>query len=291
MLELQEVPEPVAGEGELLIDVVSSGVNMADAASTRGQYAASPPPPFIPGLEVAGRDQDGRPVLAVVASGGYAERVVADRRLVFSAAELDLENAGGSLLVTLTAFFALAQVARIRPGESVLITAAAGGLGATCIQVARALAAGRITAVAGTEPKREFARRQGADTAIGYEDEFPAVDVVIETVGGEVFDRCLAATRHLGRVVPLGASAGVPPSIPDWNQLRRRNVAVMPFSFGMYRGAHPELVAETAADAWGMLRSGQVKPPVTRTLPLAEAAQAHLLLTSRQTMGKVLLRG
>ena len=107
VLELQEVPDPAAGAGELLIDVVSSGVNMADASSTRGQYAASPPPPFIPGLEVAGRDQEGRPVLAIVRSGGYAEKVVADQRLVFPAADLDLESAGGSLLVTFTAFYAL----------------------------------------------------------------------------------------------------------------------------------------------------------------------------------------
>ena len=96
--------------------------------------------------------------------------------------------------------------------------------------------------------------------------------------------------EHRFQVVPLGASSGTPPQIPDWNHLRRRNVGVLPFSFGMYRGAHPELVAATAAAAWAMLRSGQVVPPLTRTLPLAEAASAHRLLTSRQTMGKLLLK-
>ena len=171
-----------------------------------------------------------------------------------------------------------------------LVTAAAGGLGATSIQMARALGVGDIIGLAGSAEKRDFALRQGADQALSYEDEIPPVDVVIETVGGELFDRCLAATRHLGRIVPLGASSGTAPVIPDWNQLRRRNVGVLPFSFGMFRGAHPELVAETAHDAWELLRSGQIKPPVTATFALADAAEAHRLLTTRQTMGKLILR-
>ncbi|MGH7902983.1 MAG: zinc-binding dehydrogenase [Candidatus Dormibacteraceae bacterium] len=289
VMELREQPDPVPAPGQVLIRVASAGVNFADVHSIGGHYAAAPEPPFIPGLEVAGTDPQGRPVTALVTSGGYAELVAADAALVFPAAGDDLSRAGGDLLVTLTSYFALAEAARLRPGESVLVTAAAGGLGSTCIQVARALGAGRVIGMASTPEKRRLALEQGADEAIGYQDPIPAVDVAVESVGGEVFDRCLAAVRPLGRIIPLGASSGEPPSVADWDGLRRRNVIVAPISFGMYRRNHPELVAAQAGPAIEMLRSGRVRPPVSRGLPLVEAELAHRLLTSRQTTGKLLL--
>lgn len=144
--------------------------------------------------------------------------------------------------------------------------------------------------VASTEPKRSFALEQGADQALSYEDELPEVDVVVDGVGGEIFDRCLKAVRHLGRMLSLGASSGLPPAIPSWDQLRRSNVAICAMSFGMFRRAHPELVRAAGEGALDLLRSGQVKPPVTRVLPLAEAPEAHRLLTTRQTTGKLILR-
>lgn len=289
VMKLQEVPEP-DGAGKVLIDVASCGVNFADALSVGGKYAASPPPPFVPGLEVAGRDASGRPVMAILVAGGYAEKAAADPALVFDAEGMDLARAGGSLLVTFTAFLGLARAGRLEPGETVLVTAAAGGLGSTACQVARALGAERVIGVASTEEKRRFALEHGADEAIGYEDSFPPVDVVVETVGGEVFDRCLEATRHLGRIVTLGASSGTPPTIPSWDQLRRRNVSISAISFGMFRRANPELVREVGADAVALLRAGDVVPPVTEVFPLAEAGEAHRRLTGRATMGKLLLQ-
>lgn len=128
VMALREVPEPEP-EGRVLIEVASAGVNFADASSTLGKYAASPPPPFIPGLEVAGTDPSGRPVLALLVSGGYAERVAADPGFVFDAEGVDLGQAGGSLLVSFTAYLGLHRMARLRPGETVLVTAAAGRWG------------------------------------------------------------------------------------------------------------------------------------------------------------------
>jgi NADPH:quinone reductase len=294
VLELQEVPQPSvepASDGQVLIRVASAGVNFADTLSTRGLYAASPPPPFVPGLEVAGvAVEGGAPVMAILASGGYAEMAVADRRLVFPADGLDVAAAGGYLLVTLTAYYSLAEAVRVRPGESVLVTAGAGGLGSTAIQVARALGASRITAVASTEEKRRYALEHGADQAIGYEDAFPRTEVVFDSVGGDVFAKCLEAVPPLGRMALSGASSGSPPEVPGFDVLRRRNVGVFCFSFGMLRRADPGLVALTAPRAVELLRSGRVRPPVGEALPLEAAAEAHRRLVSRQTVGKVVLR-
>ena len=291
VLEVQQVPEPVPAEGQVLIRVQSAGVNFADTLSTRGLYAASPPPPFVPGLEVAGTEaESGRPVLAILASGGYAELAAADPRLVMPAEGLDLAEAGGYLLVTLTAYYALAEAVRLRAGESVLVTAGAGGLGTTAIQVARALGAGRICAVASTEAKRRYALEHGADEAIGYEDEFRRSDVVFETVGGEVFSKALESVPPLGRMALIGASGGAPPEVPGFDALRQRNVGIFCFSFGMLRRADPKLVAATAPKAVELLLSRRVRPPVGEALPLEAAAEAHRRLVSRQTVGKLVLR-
>lgn len=289
VLEAQDVPQPEP-DGRTLIRVRSAGVNFADTLSTRGLYAASPPPPFVPGLEVAGEDlASGSPVMAILASGGYAEVAAADPSLVFAADGLDLAEAGGYPLVTLTAYYALAEATRLRAGESVLVTAGAGGLGSTAIQVARALGAGRITAVASSPEKRAFALARGADAAIGYEDEFPRAEVVFDSVGGDLFAKCLEAVPPLGRIALLGASSGTPPEVPGFDTLRRRNAGIFAFSFGMLRRADPALVARTALPAMELLRQRRVRPVVGEALPLAEAAAAHRRLVARQTVGKLVL--
>jgi NADPH2:quinone reductase len=290
VLELVDLEDPQPGAGEVRINVVRAGVNFADLLSIGGHYAAAPPPPFTPGLEVSGTDAGtGRPVIAVVRAGGFAEKVVADARFVFDAAELDLERAGGWPLVTITAYCALVELARLHPGETVLVTGAAGGLGSTTVQLAKALGAGRVVGVASTAEKRAFAMNLGADDAIGYEDAIPPVDVVVDGVGGEVFERALAAVRPLGRMVLVGASSGHVPVIPSFDALRRRNVGILPFSFGMLRGADPGRAADLGRAAIELLRSHGAAPPIGRTFALAEAAQALEMLGSRQTMGKLLL--
>jgi NADPH2:quinone reductase len=289
VLQLQDVPEPAPAAG-VLIRVASAGVNFADALATQGKYAASPPPPFVPGMEVAGVEvSSGRPVMALLLAGGYAEVAAADPRLVFDATGLDLGSSGGHLLVTLTAYYALAEMARLRPGESVLVTAGAGGLGSTVIQVAKALGAGRVVAVCSTEDKRRFALEQGADAAVGYDDPLPRSEVVFDSVGGEVVPRLLDAVPHLGRILLIGASSGTPPEIPGFDALRRRNAGVLCFSFGMLRRGDPERVAATAGAAVDLVRSGKVRPAVGRAFPLEEAAAAHRALVGRQTVGKQLL--
>lgn len=246
---MADQPEPAAGPDRVLIDVVSAGVNFADTLATRGLYAASPPPPYIPGMEIAGREVgSGRPLLALLPAGGYAERAAAERGFPFPAEGLDLETAGGYLLVALTAFYALRHAARIREGESVGVTAAAGGLGSTALQVARALGAGRLIGIASTSEKREFARSQGADEVFGYEDELPRLDLLFDSVGGPDLERRLDSVGPLGRAVLLGASSGEAPVIPSFDALRRRNVGIFAMSFGMLRRNAPEILGATAAE-------------------------------------------
>jgi NADPH:quinone reductase len=131
--------------------------------------------------------------------------------------------------------------------------------------------------------------RQGADEAIGYDDPTPPVDVVLDGVGGPMFGHIFSAVRPLGRIVLFGASSGQAPEIPSFDVLRRHNVGILPFSFGMLRGADAERGAELGRAAVDLLRSGRVAPPIGRTFALADAAQALEMLSSRQSMGKLLL--
>ena len=289
VLELQEVAAPVAEPGRVLIKVHRAGVNFADLSATLGKYAQASPPPFIPGLEVSGHDvATGRPVFAIVPDGGYAELVAAD--FAWSAEGLNLDEAAGYALTGLTAFYALRHVGRLQRGETVLVTAAAGGVGSSAIQVARALGAGRVVGVASTPEKRARAVELGADEAVGYDDALPGpFDVMVDTVGGEIFTRALEAMAPFGRMVCIGASSGEPQRIPGVGDLRLRGVGVLPFSMGAFRALHPEQFLSTSAEGLELIRSGALRPPVGRVLPLAEAAEAHRLLGGRATTGKLLL--
>jgi NADPH:quinone reductase len=289
VLELQDVPEPEPRPGQVLIKVHRAGINFADLSSTLGRYAMAPPPPFIPGLEVSGHDvATGKPVFAIVPSGGYAELVAAD--LAWSAEGLDLDDAAGYPLAGLTAFYALRHVGRLQPGETVLVTAAAGGVGSSTIQVARALGAGRVIGIASTPEKRAHALTMGADEAVGYEDPIPGpVDVMVDMVGGDVFKRAVEAMAPFGRMVCIGSTSGQVQQIPGVGELRMLGVGVLPFSMGAIRVRHPEIFARTSGEGIELMRSGALRPPIGRVLPLAEAAEAHRLLGGRQTMGKVLL--
>ena len=289
VLELQEVPEPETRPGQVLIKVHRAGVNFADLSSTLGRYAQAPPPPFIPGLEVAGHDvATGKPVFSIVPSGGYAEFVSAE--FTWSAQGLDLDDAAGYPLVGLTSFFALRHVGRLQRGETVLVTAAAGGVGSSTIQVARSLGAGRVIGIASTPEKRARALALGADEAVGYDDPIPGpVDVMVDMVGGDVFLRAVEAMAPFGRMVLIGASSGQVQQIPGVGDLRVRGVGVLPFSMGALRARHPDVFAKTSAEGIDLIRSGALRPPIDRVLPLAEAAEAHRLLGGRATMGKVLL--
>jgi NADPH2:quinone reductase len=209
--------------------------------------------------------------------------------MVFDADGLDLERAGGFALVTLAAYYGLVHAARLVKGETVLVLAAAGGLGSAAIHIARAHGAGCVVAVASTEGKRALALELGADAAYGYDDEFPEVDVVVDGVGGDAFLRALRATRRFGRVLAVGAASGAGLALPSFQELRERAVAVVPFSFKALRTRDPEFVAQTAPAALDLLRSGAVAPRV-QDAPLSDAQEVLRRLAARATVGKHVLR-
>jgi NADPH:quinone reductase len=283
------LPAPTPAPGRVLVRVASAGVNFSDVLTIAGRYPG-PPPPFVPGIEVAGLTADARPVIALLESGGYAEVASADERMVFSADGIDVERAGGYGLVTLAAYFGLRRAARLEPGETVMVLAAAGGLGIAAMQVARALGAGRVIAVASTPEKLSLALTLGADEAVLYGDDLPAADLVVDGVGGLAFAQAYRATRRLGRVLIVGASSGEPPPLPAFQELRERGVGLVPFSFKALREHAPDLVAREAPAALDLIRRGEVRPHVADAMPLADAPLALSRLAARETVGKLLLR-
>ena len=163
-------------------------------------------------------------------------------------------------------------------------------VGSCAIQVARALGAGRIIGMAGSAEKRTQALSLGADVAIDYSEPIPEkVDVMVDMVGGDAFGRAVESMAVFGRMVCIGSASGQVQQIPTVGVLRMLGVGVFPFSMGALRARDPELFLRTSAEGIELMRSGKLRPPIGTVLPLAEAAEAHRLVGSRATMGKVLL--
>ncbi len=301
-----EVPDPVAGPGETLVEVAAAGVNFGDIKQiagehTDGPYAPAGPLPRIPGLEVVGRTPDGRRVLGALPQGGYAEKaVVADRDLVEVPEGVGAGEALALLVQGLTAWHLLRSAARMAPGESVVVHAAAGGTGSLAVQLAREFGAGRIIATASSEDKRAFALELGADAAIdgaaeGYRERVldanhgRPVDIVLDAVGGPVLDSALGALGHLGRLVTYGASSRQPASAIAPGRLALESLTVAGFWLipllardGAGGPALEELLDLTARR--------RLRPLVGAEYDLARARDAHEDLLARRTKGKLVLR-
>jgi len=300
VLELADLPTPAAGEDEVLIKVSRAGLNYADTHQRTNSYLAPAELPMVPGAEVAGvRDDTGERVVALCGTGGYAEYATAPAALTFSIPEgVDDGTALALLLQGLTAYHLLQTSAKLATGESVVIHAAAGGVGSLAVQLAGPMGAGRVIATASTEEKRQLALDLGADEAIesspdGMQERIEEanagakVDVVLEMAGGEVFEQSLAALAPFGRLVAYGIAS------QDQNEVRtgelmRRSRAVVGFWL-MHCIGHPDMVDEALADLFARVASGQLRAVVGRTYPLDEAPEAHAAMQERRTTGKVLL--
>lgn len=290
-LAVEDVPEPEAGEGQSVVEVKAAGINFADVLIQNGQYPQPPPLPTILGSEVAG-DLDGRRVLAFVrhSGGGYAERAAVDDEWVFELPQGASYAEGAALLTTyLTAWIPLVRLARIHPDSNVLVTAAAGGVGTAAIQVATFCGA-TITAVAGSDAKRELARSLGAQRTVTYEEiaELDDIDVVLDPVGGPVFSDCLKALRPLGLAIAIGFAGGAWEQV-DPARLVGRNVGVLGFYLGRLMGLRPEVVREEVHELLALWRRGALRPVIGAEFPLELANEAHELIASRQSTGKVVL--
>ena len=299
VLELVDIPKPVAGPGELLVRISRTGVNFADTHATRDDYLARQSLPLIPGAELVGTTEDGRRVAAIVPDGAYAEYIcVPESSLVPVPDEVDDEQAAGLLIQGLTADAILRISAGIKPGESVAVNAAAGGTGSLALQIARSIGAGRLIAMASSPDKRELTVELGADVAVDSrsgslkEDLIAAnegrlVDVILEMAGGEAFEQCLSALAPFGRLVTFGIASSEENRVRT-GSLMRHSRAVIGFWI-THLLARPDLVKPGLERVLGAAADGQLRTVTGGTYPLEEAAEVHRALAARRTIGKILL--
>ena len=288
--ELADLPDPAA-DGKTVVRVRAAGVNFADILIRRGRYPQMPELPAVLGSEVAGELSDGTRVMAFTSGGGgYAEQAAVDPASVVPLPEhASFAEGAGFLLTFLTAYVPLTRQVRLRPGATVLVYAAAGGVGTAAIQVARALGA-RVVAAAGSAEKLDSCRELGAEEAHVYA-ELPddlQVDVVVDPVGGELFASSFQRLRPLGTVIAIGSAAGAWTEV-DPARLVGRNSALAGFYLGRLMRLDPDVVAECLGELLDLWRSGAISPLVGAEFPLAEVEAAHELVESRRSVGKVVL--
>jgi NADPH2:quinone reductase len=293
-----EVPDPVPGEGEVLIEVARSGINFADTHATRNDYLAEQALPLIPGAEVSGRTPDGRRVAAILPSGAYAQKVAAhEAMLVPLPDEVSDDQAAALLLQGLTAIGLVRHCARLQEGETVVVEAAAGGTGSLSVQIAKRAGA-RVIGLASSEEKRAQVERLGADAtvdsrsedlgaAIRAANDGDRVDAVLHMSGGDAFDQELGVLAPLGRMVVFGIASREQRDVST-AALLRGSKAVIGFWL-VHLLARRELVAPMIGELLGAVAAGELEVTVGDVYPLSEAARAHEDLIARRTSGKLLL--
>ena len=308
-LALAELPSPPIAQGSVRVAVHAVGVNFADLLIVQGKYQEKPALPFSPGFEIAGVVTElgpgaqgvalGDRVLGIMDHGAYADEVVlrADRVMTIPAA-MEFPTAAGFPVAYGTSHGALEWRARLRPGETLLVLGAAGGVGLTAVEIGKAMGA-TVIAVAGGAEKLEVARRQGADHLIDYSREDlrgrikeitggRGPDVIYDPVGGDVFDQCLRSIAWEGRIIVIGFAGGRISQIPA-NLVLVKNCDVIGFYWGSYRRHKPAQVRQSFKTLLSWFEAGKLKPHVSHTLDLAEAGRALALLAERKATGKVVL--
>ncbi|HKY44232.1 MAG TPA: NADPH:quinone oxidoreductase family protein [Pyrinomonadaceae bacterium] len=298
-LELVELPDPQPQPGQVRIRVEASGLNYADVMQREGLYPGGPKPPFIPGLEAAGVVEEGDSlpagmrVMAIAASGCHAERVCFNASACLPLSDsMSFVEAAAFPVQYLTAYHALTTCGRATAGESVLIHAAAGGVGTAAVQIGKLLGL-HVIATASSEEKRKRVLDLGADQAFSYE-EFDqklagktAPVLILEAVGGDVFRRSLAILPSLGRLVVFGAASKDVQPVDTLKLLFRSHSVI-----GLHLNAifeRPHLLQESVKQLLGWIEQGKLKMQVGHTLPLANIREAHELISSRQSYGKIVL--
>ncbi|TDD22530.1 NADPH:quinone oxidoreductase family protein [Kribbella turkmenica] len=300
VLEVSDVPEPAAADGQVLITVDRAGINYADTHQVENSYLSRTVLPLIPGGEVVGRTGDGRRVVALVGSGGYAERAVAHAPYVWEVPEGVSDGQALALVLQgTTAWHLLRTSTHLRSGESVLVHAGAGGVGSLAVQLAKLWGAGRVIAAASTDEKRKQVLELGADAAVdgtpdGLKDRIleanagKPVDIVLEMVGGPAFDESFAALARFGRLVTFGAASRQAAAPIDASRLMKGSKTIAGFWLAdCFR--EPALLGDPLAELFDLTANGTLRPIVGGEYPLSEAATAHADLRARRTVGKLVL--
>jgi NADPH:quinone reductase len=299
VMRLADVADPQPADGEVVVEVARAGINFADTHVTRNDYLAKHELPLIPGGEIAGRTPDGRRVAALLANGGYAQKVAVNEAVLVPVPDqVSDEEAAALLLQGLTARSLLRLSARLEKGESVVVQAAAGGTGSLAVQLARQMGAGRVIGLASSAKKRELARRLGADVAVDSQAEDlesaileandgQPVDVVLEMTGGESFGAGLRALAPFGRLVTYGLASRKPVEVRNVD-LMRTSRSVVGFWL-MHLFGRPRELREGIAELLGAVAARELEVVIGDVYPLSEAHRAHEDIAARRTHGKLLL--
>src|SRR3954470_10420756 len=299
VLQVADVPQPEPQDGQVLIKVEAAGMNFADTHQRENSYLAKYELPLILGGEVAGTTEDGERVVALLASGGYAEYAVAPKETVFPLPDGVEPGPALSLLIQgLTAWHLYRTQARVAEGESVVVISGAGGVGNIALQLGKSMGAGRVIATASTEEKRNLCLELGADAAVDpaaenltealiEANDGERVDVVFEMAGGRTFDQAIEALAPFGRIVAYGI-AGREQNTVETGRLMRKSRSVIGFWL-MHCLGRRDMMEEPLADLFDRAARGDLVPQLGTTYGLSEVRRAHEDLQGRRTSGKLLL--
>ncbi|MEN8181187.1 MAG: NADPH:quinone oxidoreductase family protein [Myxococcota bacterium] len=308
-LAVREIADPQIGPGRMLVDVHASGCNFFDILMVRGQYQVKPSFPFVPGAELAGVVREVGPgvegfrpgdrVFASAGLGGFAEGASVPARSAWPLPEgMSFEEGAALPIIYPTSYAGLVHRAALAEGETLLVHAAAGGVGIAAVQIGKALGAS-VIATAGGQEKLEVARQAGADVLIDYrEEDFVArvkeatagrgADVIYDSVGGDVFDRSLKCIAWNGRLLVIGFASGRIPEVKA-NRILLKNIAIVGLHWGAHAQHEPERIGEVMERLFDLHKRGVVRPVLYGTYPLQRVAEALGELGSRRTWGKVIV--
>ena len=308
-LTLEERPTPVPGKGEILVDVKAAGVNFPDVLTVQGKYQFKPELPFVPGVEVAGivagvgegvtSRKVGDRVISTLPIGGFSEQCIGSEHGSFSMGEtMSFDQAAGFAITYGTSYYALKQQAKIRPGETILVLGAAGGVGIATIQIAKAMGA-TVIAAASTEDKLDFACEAGADLRINYSEENlkeqvksltggKGVDVIYDPVGGDFSEQAFRAIAWDGRFLVIGFASGPIPAIP-LNLMLLKGASLVGVFWGAWAARFPLESQNNFDELIKMIDSRQFSPLVTEVYPLDQYKAAFASISERKAKGKVIL--
>ncbi|MER6380630.1 NADPH:quinone oxidoreductase family protein [Streptomyces sp. NPDC001250] len=299
VMHLAEVERPTPGDGQVLLRVRAANINFPDALLCRGQYQVRPPLPFTPGVEICGETADGRRVIAnpALPYGGFAEYALADARALLPAPEaLDDAEAAALHIGYQTGWFGLHRRARLEAGETLLVHAAAGGVGSAAVQLGKAAGA-RVIGVVGGADKAAVARELGCDVVVDRrsEDVIAAVkeatggrgaDVIYDPVGGEAYAQSAKLVAFEGRIVVVGFASGSIPS-PALNHALVKNYSILGLHWGLYATKNPKLILRCHEELTELAARGAIKPLVSERVPLGEAAGAVQKVADGRSTGRI----
>ena len=308
-LVVEEVDSPKVDEDYVRIEVHAAGVNFADTLIIQNKYQMKPPLPFSPGSEVAGVALEvgarvksvnpGDRVLAITGWGGYAEQAVAHKSTVYPIPEsMDMNQAASMPTVYGTSYYALKQRGNLRPGETLLVLGATGGVGLTAVELGKRMGA-RVIAAGGSDEKLKIASHYGADHLINYrekeiKDEVKAMtsgqgaDVIYDAVGGDAFDQAMRCINWNGRLLVVGFASGRIPEVAV-HRVMNKSCQIVGVLWGATLLREPEVNKRNFEELFEWFSQGRLKPYVSNVIPMDRAAEALGLLLERKSVGKVVL--